>query len=75
MYAINIFDGKSGELFSKKEFSTTLYSYDFEATIEALLKSGHAVELYDADSNNQIVNHIGNSIKTDVDGFCSLIKQ
>jgi hypothetical protein len=75
MYGINVFDGKTGELLSNKEGFPTLYNYDFERLIEAHLNSDSAVELYDADNNRRIVKYVGNSIKTDSDGFCSLIKQ
>ena len=70
-YGINVFDGKTGEFIGEM-------GADYLTVCERLIKIEldllNAVELYYVETNEPVV-HSGKFMKSDNDGFCSLIKK
>lgn len=69
-YGMNIFDGKDGHFIGHMDAD---YLSECERLIKIELDIENAVELYYAESNTPVI-HLGKYIRSDAEGWCSLIE-
>ena len=69
-YGMNIFDGKDGHFIGHIDAD---YLHECEHLIKIELDIENAVELYYVGTNEPVV-HSGKFVRSDAEGWCSLIK-